>query len=418
MMHSTRSNRLFLLATLAGSLLAPFSVGVAHAGDDPVAAAKPAATTRTITAWNIAKKTGLGIQGYDPVAYFPEGGSAPAKGNASISTTYQGVTYNFASTAHRDAFLANPARYEPAHGGWCSWAMREGDKVDVDPKTYIVNEGRLFLFYNGLLGNTRTKWLAKNQADEAKEADTQWKKLSGEEARSGELAMAAPTSLHSQLDALKAKFSSAAPAETIALYEQGIRDVAESGVMDKVLKVGDTAPDFTLPDATGASTNLHSLLAKGPVVMVWYRGAWCPFCNLELHAYQEMQKEFEAAGATIVAISPMTPDNSLTVKEKQQLAFPVLSDERLKVAEQYGLAYTLPEKVSNSFKGRLDLAKFNGDDSNRLPISATYVVDTQGKIQYAFTDADYRTRAEPSEVLKAVRSLPKLTGATTTPSPR
>lgn len=406
MIRATSASHL-LCAGLA-SLPLFLAPSVALAGpDDTAAASHAAAPVRATNAWNLEKKNTLAIHGYDPVAYFAEGGGKPTKGDASIATTYQGATYYFATTANRDTFLVNPARYEPAHGGWCSWAMKDGDKVDVNPKTFIVQDNRLFLFYNGLLGNTKTKWLKSEHAAQVREADAKWKALSGEEPRTGETPAAKQATLSSQLDAMKNKFASAAPAETLALYEQGIEDVAKSGVMNSVLAVGAKAPDFSLPDATGATKQLSTMLAQGPVVMVWYRGAWCPYCNLELAAYQTMAQDFRDAGATLVAISPMTPDNSMSLTEKSKLSFTVLSDEKLRVAEQYGLAYTLPEKVSNSFKGKLDLAKFNGDDSNRLPITATFVVAPDGTIKNVWATADYRERAEPSEVLEAVKAIEK-----------
>lgn len=137
---------------------------------------------RATKEWNLSK-AGVAIAGYDPVAYFPEGGSSAKKGDMAVTTTYKGATYRFVSTENRDRFLADPAKYEPAHGGWCSWAMKEGDKVDVDPASFIVKEGRLFLFYKGWLGDTRAKWLKEDHAAEAKLADSEWKKVSGEESR-------------------------------------------------------------------------------------------------------------------------------------------------------------------------------------------------------------------------------------------
>ncbi len=140
---------------------------------------------RTPSEWNLGKDK-LAIQGYDPVAYFPEGGGVATKGDPAITTERGGVVYRFATAAHRDAFLAHPARYEPAHGGWCSYAMLEGDKVQVDPKSFLVKDDRLFLFYKGFLGDTRAKWLKGDPAAEAKTADTMWKKISGEDARTSE----------------------------------------------------------------------------------------------------------------------------------------------------------------------------------------------------------------------------------------
>ena len=137
---------------------------------------------RKVSEWNVGKDK-LAVQGYDPVAYFPEGGGVPIKGDPAIVTEYAGALYRFAKAAHREKFLANPARYEPAHGGWCSYAMLQGDKVQVDPTSFIVKDDRLFLFYNGFLGNTRVKWLKGDHATEATAADAMWKTISGESAR-------------------------------------------------------------------------------------------------------------------------------------------------------------------------------------------------------------------------------------------
>jgi len=148
-------------------------------GAGVVHSAGPAAPARKVAEWNLGKEK-LAIQGYDPVAYFPDGGGAAVKGDAGITTEYGGVVYHFTSAAHRDTFLANPARFEPAYGGWCAWAMLEGDKVSVDPKSFIVKDDRLFLFYKGFLGDTRAKWLKADHATEAKTADAMWKKIGGE----------------------------------------------------------------------------------------------------------------------------------------------------------------------------------------------------------------------------------------------
>jgi peroxiredoxin len=115
--------------------------------------------------------------------------------------------------------------------------------------------------------------------------------------------------------------------------------------------------------------------------------------------------ELTALGANLVAISPQTPDNSLTTQQKNELSFNVLSDKSNAVAKQYGIAYTLPPEIAASFKGKLDLVKFNGDESNELPLSATYVIGTDGVIRYAFVDADYRNRAEPADIIAALRAL-------------
>lgn len=212
-------------------------------------------------------------------------------------------------------------------------------------------------------------------------------------------------SLQSQLDERRADFNARADEDTKQTYDRGVQQVGESGVMDTALRVGDDAPDFTLPSATGEDVTLSSLLAEGPVVLTWYRGGWCPYCNIQLKAYQERLADFQAAGAQLVAISPELPDNSLSTREKNELDFVVLSDQGLSVAEQFGIAYTLPTEVQDKFKGRLDLPTFNGDDSWRLPLSATYIIATDGTIRYAYLNEDYRERAETADLLAELGKL-------------
>ncbi|MFN5943720.1 MAG: YHS domain-containing (seleno)protein [Phycisphaerae bacterium] len=357
---------------------------------------------RSVSAWNLEAKSKLAIKGYDPVAYFS---GSPQKGKANITTDYNGAVYHFATAANRDAFLADPAKYEPAYGGWCAWAMKDGEKVEVDPTKFIVKNDRLYLFYDGFWGNTKAKWEKEDHAAQVKQADAKWKTLSGEDPAMLKPAEHAAATLKPQLDAMRENFATKAPADVIALYDKGIRDVAAGGVTETALKVGAKAPEFTLPDAKGESVALATLLAKGPVVVTWYRGAWCPYCNIQLREYQKAMPELTALGANLVAISPQTPDNSLTTQQKNELSFNVLSDKSNAVARQYGIAYTLPPEIAASFKGKLDLVKFNGDESNELPLSATYVIGTDGVIRYAFVDADYRNRAEPADIIAALRAL-------------
>ncbi len=141
--------------------------------------------------------------------------------------------------------------------------------------------------------------------------------------------------------------------------------------------------------------------------MTWYRGGWCPYCNIALRGFHKSLPGIKAAGASLVAISPESPDNSMTTVEKNHLEFAVLSDKGSKVARAYGVSYKIPKVLADQFKGRLDLGKYNGDDSGELPLGVTYVVDQEGMIRYAFIDADYRKRAEPSDVLAVLRGLGK-----------
>ncbi len=213
--------------------------------------------------------------------------------------------------------------------------------------------------------------------------------------------------LQVQLDEYRAEFNERAADAVKKTYDEGVEEVAQSGVLESALKVGDKAPDFTLPDATGNDVPLSALLAEGPVVLTWYRGGWCPYCNIQLRAMQAVLADIQAKGATLAALSPETPDNSLDTKQKSDLAFHVLSDAGNEVAKDYGVVYTLPKGVQEAFDGRIDLAAYNGDQSMELPLAATYVIASDGTVAYAFIDKDYRKRAEPSAILDALEDLSK-----------
>lgn len=184
---SARSLHRVLASMLVTAAIAvPASVATAQSstGAEPPAAKQTAPPVRTIKEWSLPKRgTKLAVQGYDPVAYFAEGGGKAKKGKKSIEHVHGGVTYRFVNEKNRDLFKANPARYEPAHGGWCSWAMRSGDKTEVDPKNFIVKDDRLFLFYKGFFGDTRKDWRKTDHAASAKKADDSWRKISREEPR-------------------------------------------------------------------------------------------------------------------------------------------------------------------------------------------------------------------------------------------
>ncbi len=209
--------------------------------------------------------------------------------------------------------------------------------------------------------------------------------------------------LQANLKAITEGVRQQAPAEVFAAIEAANAKLARTGIAERALKVGNNIPDFELPDATGKLVRSKDLLASGPIVITFYRGSWCPYCSLELKTLQQSLSEFRAKGATLVAISPQTPDHSLTTKEKNELAFPVLSDVGSNVARKFGLVFTLDETLKPIYKAfGVDLAAHNGVDSWELPLPATYVVAKSGKIVSAFVDADYRNRAEPAEILKSL----------------
>ncbi|MEM8503847.1 MAG: peroxiredoxin-like family protein [Cyanobacteria bacterium P01_D01_bin.1] len=218
--------------------------------------------------------------------------------------------------------------------------------------------------------------------------------------------MTTQTSLASQLESKVKDNREMLPSEAVETMAKATEELGKSGIIDNSLKVGDKAPDFELSDPTGTQVKLSELLQSGPVVINFYRGQWCPYCNLELRAFQQLLPEFEQIDAQVIAISPELPDNSLSVKEKHELAFPVLSDLGNAIARQYGLVFTLAAELRPLYKGfGIDIAASNGDDTYELPVPATYVIDTSGTIRYAYANADYTLRAEPAAVLEAAKAL-------------
>ena len=190
------------------------------------------------------------------------------------------------------------------------------------------------------------------------------------------------------------------------MYEQAIDALRATGIERSALQVGDAVPDLALPDALGRPVRLAELWRDGPLIVVFYRGGWCPYCNLELRAWQKVLPQVHAAGARLAAISPQTPDNSLSTAQKNELAFVVLSDTALLAAERFGIAYAMPAELIVQYRGAgIDLAVLNGNGKWVLPLPATYVIDRGGRVQYAHVDADYRERAEPDEVLRAIGTV-------------
>ena len=218
--------------------------------------------------------------------------------------------------------------------------------------------------------------------------------------------MTTPQSLTQQLAEAKAASSKRIPEDARAVMNQATEELQQTKLAEQSLSQGDRLPDVILPNVTGKSIRLYDLWKQGPLVISFYRGQWCPYCNLELKALQSVVAQVKADGASLVAISPQTPDPSLSTQEKNELEFEVLSDVGNSVARQFGLVFTLPENLRSVYEGfGLDLPAHNGDRTFELPISATYVVATDGTVTYAFADADYTRRADSSDVLQALETL-------------
>lgn len=207
------------------------------------------------------------------------------------------------------------------------------------------------------------------------------------------------------LEERKANFTRKADANTKKIYQEGLVAVSESGVVESARNVGDTAPNFILKNALGKEVSLQDYLDKGPVVLVWYRGGWCPYCNLNLHYLQEALPQIKAQGANLVALTPELPDQSISTSEKNELEFEVLSDVGNVVAKDYGVVFTLTDDVAKKYNKSFGLNEHNGDTSNELPLAVTYIIGTDGIIEYAFLDADYRKRAEPTEIVSFLEKM-------------
>jgi peroxiredoxin len=209
--------------------------------------------------------------------------------------------------------------------------------------------------------------------------------------------------LQPQLDEITANI----PDAIRSRIDAGVADIDSSGIAPG-LAVGDHAPNFTLPDALGQHVTLADLLGQGPVVVVFYRGEWCPYCNIQLRGLQEALPRFRELGASLVAISPQAPDHSLSLTAKHDLVFSVLSDLDQEVIRAYKVQFTLAGDLEdlqvNVFQN--DPRKQNADNSRSLPVPATYVIDRDGIVRAAFVSPDWRVRAEPADVVAVLRSLP------------
>ena len=205
---------------------------------------------------------------------------------------------------------------------------------------------------------------------------------------------------------LDAESSKQVPKKVLEAGKKGTEELIAAGIVKKALNVGDKMPAFTLFDANGKQISSEVLSKKGHLVITFYRGAWCPFCNLYLRSLQKQVPKFKELGANLVAISIEPPDRSLDVSQQNKLNFTVLSDPKLEVSRKFGIVYEMPKVVNDAvLELGFDIAKYNGMEKAELPLSATYVIDKKGKIVYAFLDPDYKKRAEPSEMISVLKEL-------------
>jgi peroxiredoxin len=216
-------------------------------------------------------------------------------------------------------------------------------------------------------------------------------------------------SLQAKLDAFKADFEAGKPPyyvspSVIETMHRATAELIASGAARQAKKAGDVAASFSLKDPEGNIVNSADLLQRGPLVLSFYRGVWCPYCNMELQALEAAKPEFDRYGASLVAISPQTAPNSRKSVRQNKLSFPILSDAKGKVGEAFGLRFHLPDYLVELYKQRKnDLPTFNDDPSWTLPMPARYVIGQDGVILYSEVNPDYTRRPEPEDMIPVLQ---------------
>jgi len=215
------------------------------------------------------------------------------------------------------------------------------------------------------------------------------------------------SSYKEELEKLQSNLGEMMPEEVLSIFN-GDADLQEKTHQSILkLKVGDKAPDFSLANATGEIVSLHKLLENGPVVLTFYRGSWCPFCNLQLNHYQQRLEEIASLDGQLVAISPQTPDESLSLKEKNDLKFHVLSDNGNIVAERYTTVFKNKENIIATMGAMgIDFNAFYADDSQKIPVPAVFVIKKDHTVAFAkAAGGDYRNRVEGTDIIKALENI-------------
>jgi peroxiredoxin len=213
--------------------------------------------------------------------------------------------------------------------------------------------------------------------------------------------------IREQSEQLREASAAQLPADVVEVFSRNSQQLRAQGVPAGAVKVGDTLPSFTLRNAVGERVSLDDRVATGPAVLVFYRGGWCPYCNLALRTYQgELLPQLGVWGATLAAISPQTPDQSLSTAEKAALSFEVLSDSGSRLARRIGIAFEQPEEVLGAQRRLgLDLAQVNEDGSTELPMPTVLIVDRDRTVRFVEVHPDYTNRTEVADIIAALAGL-------------
>lgn len=213
-------------------------------------------------------------------------------------------------------------------------------------------------------------------------------------------------SLKEDLVALRHELDADLPDDVRERLQRATQRLIDNNIVGDAVGVGEAFPSFSLPSAGGAAIDSESLLASGPLVVSFYRGGWCPYCNLELRSLQSMLADIRGLHAELVAVSPQLPEETLATATRADLGFPLLTDTGNSLAAHLGLTFQLPEGVADIYRSMgVDLVRINGSTSWTLPMPATYIVNSNGVIVDAFINPDYRVRREPADIIEVLKGL-------------
>ncbi len=211
--------------------------------------------------------------------------------------------------------------------------------------------------------------------------------------------------LKEALDERRSLMQRYVPEATQALHRRVVEQLRSSQAAESVPAVGAHAPAFQLTSHDGTAIDLAALTAKGPAVLLFFRGRWCPFCIAQLEAWNRLMPSVSRAGIAVAAISPMTQHQSFLTRDQHRLEYPLLSDNGNHVARQFGLVYSVPDEQRLTYRRTfVNLPFVNGDESWELPVPATFAIDRSGQVLFASANPDYTIRPEPLDVLAAVEN--------------
>lgn len=207
--------------------------------------------------------------------------------------------------------------------------------------------------------------------------------------------------LQKSLDKLKERIESNMPKEAVAIMHQATKELQESSISNEILKTGSIAQEFSLQNQNGKTIKSADLLKSGPLIITFYRGVWCPYCNKDLSYLNKFTKTFEEKGATTISISPQLPEFNKQIVEQQHLSYDLLSDLQNNVADSFGLKWTMKDPLQSLYNSfGINLPKYNGDESWTLPIPARFIINPDGKIVYSEFSIDYTQRPNPDVLLE------------------